>query len=64
MSNDRNPEDEQYVGPGDRDLSEAGEDRVRNTGIGEEIRSVADDEDDDFEDLDDLEDDEDNDSSF
>jgi hypothetical protein len=63
MANDRNRTDEQYMGPSSEREREPLEERVRN-GIGEDIRSVADEEDEDFEDLEDLEDTDDSDGSF
>ena len=57
--------DEQDTGPGEGRPSDVSDERVRNPGIGEEIRGIADEGDEDFEDMDDLEeDDEDSDSSF
>ena len=65
MANDRMRPDEQDSGPGEGRPSDVSEERVRNPGIGEEIRGIADEGDEDFEDMDDLEeDDEDSDSSF
>jgi hypothetical protein len=64
MANDRNRTDEQYTGPQDERPSDLSEERVRNSGIGEDVRSIADDGDEEFEDMDDLEEDEDSDSSF
>jgi hypothetical protein len=64
MANDRNRTDEQYAGPQDERPSDSSEERVRNSGIGEDVRSIADDGDEEFEDMDDLEEDEDSDSSF
>ena len=52
-----------YAGPASERESESREERIRN-GIGEDVRSVADEEDEDFEDLDDIEDDDDSDGSF
>jgi hypothetical protein len=56
--------DEQYAGPGEERSSDTSEDRVRNTGIGEDVRGIADEEEEEFEDMDDLEEDDDSDSSF
>ena len=64
MANDRNRMDEQYAGPREEGERDSSEEQVRNTGIGEDVRSVADDGDEEFEDMDDLEEDEDSDSSF
>jgi hypothetical protein len=64
MANDRNRMDEQYAGPGDERSSDTSEDRVRDTGIGDDVRGVADGEEEEFEDMDDLEEEDDSDSSF
>ena len=64
MANDRIRPDEQYTGPGEGRPSDVSDERVRNPGIGEEIRGIADEGDEDFEDMDDLEEDEDSDSSY
>ena len=64
MANDRMRPDEQYTDPGEGRPSDVSDERVRNPGIGEEIRGIADEGDEDFEDMDDLEEDEDSDSSF
>ena len=64
MANDRNRTDEQYGGPRDERPSESSEDRVRDRGTGEDVRSIADEGDEEFEDMDDLEDEEDNESAF
>ena len=64
MANDRNRMDEQYAGPGEERSDDAAEDRVRGTGIGDDVRSVAEEGDEEFEDMDDLEEDEESDSSF
>jgi hypothetical protein len=64
MANDRIRPDEQYTSPGEGRPSDASDDRVRNPGIGEDIRGVAEEGEEDFEDMDDLEEDEDSDSSY
>ena len=64
MANDRNRTDEQYAVPRDERPSDSSEERVRDRGIGEDVRSIADEGDEEFEDMDDLEDEEDNESSF
>jgi hypothetical protein len=64
MANDRIRPDEQYTGPGEGRSSDASDDRVRNPGLAEDIRGVADEGEEDFEDMDDLEEDEDSDSSY
>ena len=64
MANDRNRMDEQYAGPRDEPQRDWSEESVRNSGIGEDVRGVADEGDEEFEDMDDLEEDEDTDSSF
>ena len=61
MANDRIRPDEEYTGPGEGRPSDASDDRVRNPGLGEDIRGVAEEGEDDFED---LEEDEDSDSSY
>ena len=63
MANDPNRTDEQYSGPASEREGESKEERIRN-GIGEDVRSVADEEDEDFEDLEDSEEDDDSDGSF
>ena len=63
MANDRNRMDE-YAGPEEGRSNDSSEERVRQSGIGEEVRGVADEGDEDFEDMDDLEDDEENESAF
>ena len=64
MANDCNRTDEQYAVPRDERPSDSSEERVRDRGIGEDVRSIADEGDEEFEDMDDLEDEEDNESSF
>jgi hypothetical protein len=64
MANDRIRPDDPNMVPGEGRPSDSQDDRERYTGVGEDIRSTADEEDEDFDDdMDDLEDD-DNDSSF
>jgi len=63
MANDRNRTDEQFSGPASERESESREERIR-TGIGEDVRGMADDEDEEFEDLEDTEEDDDSDGSF
>ena len=58
MANERSRTDEQFSGPSSGRESESREEQVRS-GIGEDVRGVADEEDEEFEDLDDLEDDDD-----
>jgi hypothetical protein len=65
MANDRMRPDEQYPGPDEGRPGDAADERVRNPGIGDEIRGIANEGDEDFEDMEDLEeDDEDSDSSY
>jgi hypothetical protein len=64
MANDRIRPDEQHGSPGEGRPSDASDDRVRNPGIGEDIRGVAEEGEEEFEDMDDLEEDEDSDSSY
>ena len=64
MANDRNRPDEQSAVPRDERPSDSSEERVRDRGIGEDVRGIADEGDEEFEDMDDLEDEEDNESSF
>ena len=64
MANDRNRMDEQYAGPGDERSSDTSEDRLRDAGIGDNVRSVADGEEEEFEDMDDLEEEEEEEDSF
>jgi hypothetical protein len=64
MANDRNRTDDQYAVPRDERPSDSSEERFRDRGIGEDVRSIADEGDEEFEDMDDLEDEEDNESSF
>jgi hypothetical protein len=62
MANDRIRPDEQY---GERRAGDATDERVRNPGIGEEIRGTPEEGEEGFEDMDDLEeDDDDSDSSY
>jgi len=64
MANDRNRTDEQSSGPSSERQNESSEERMRS-GIGDDVRGVADEGDEEFEDMDDLEDeDEDSDGSF
>ena len=63
MANDRNRTDEQ-LGPTDDRANDTSEDRVRDIGIGEDVRGVAEEGEEEFEDMDDLEEDEDTDSSL
>jgi len=63
MANDRNRTDEQ-IGPTDDRANDTSEDRVRDIGIGEDVRGVAEEGEEEFEDMDDLEEDEDTDSSL
>jgi hypothetical protein len=64
MTNDRTRPDEQYPGPGEGRPSDASDERVRNPGIGEEVRGITEEGNEDFEDMDDLEDDDDSDGSY
>jgi hypothetical protein len=64
MANDRNRTDEQYAGPQDERPSDSSEESARNSGVGEDVRGIADEGDEEFEDMDDLEEDEDSDTSF
>jgi hypothetical protein len=64
MANDRIRPDDSSAVPGEGRPSDSRDDREQYKGVGEDIRSTADEEDDDFDDdMEDLEDD-DNDSSF
>jgi len=63
MANDRNRTDEQ-IGPTDDRANDTSEDRIRDIGIGEDVRGVAEEGEEEFEDMDDLEEDEDTDSSL
>jgi hypothetical protein len=64
MANDRNRTDEEFAVPRDGGASDSSGEQVRDGGIGEDVRSIADEGDEDFEDMDDLEDEEDNESAF
>jgi hypothetical protein len=64
MANDPNRTDEQSSDPSSDRQNESNEERMRS-GIGEDVRGVADEGDEDFEDMDDLEEeDDDSDGSF
>ena len=65
MANDRDRSDDQSSGPsGERTGDYSREDQVR-TGVGDDVRGVADEGEEEFEDTDDLEEDEeDSDGSF
>ena len=60
MANDRNRTDEQFFGPEGGRPSDSNEDRTGTgtSGIGEDVRGVADEGDEEFEDMDDLEEEE------
>jgi hypothetical protein len=64
MANERNRTDEEFAVPRDEGASDSSGEQVRDRGIGEDVRSIADEEDDEIEDMDDLEDEEENESSF
>ena len=64
MANDRNRTDEQFFGPEGGRPSDSNEDRTGSSGVGEDVRGVADEGDEDFEDMDDLEEEEEEEDSF